>query len=89
LGIPTKKSFGKEVASMSIESLLRRSVQTLPPDAPCREAARLLRDEGVGCVVVSEEGRLEGVVALDDLLPLLAQQLGELAEAIRGELETP
>lgn len=140
---------------MSIESLLRRPVQTLPPDAPCREAAQLLRDEGVGCVVVSEEerplgivtdrdlvvrvmasgrdpdktplrdvmsgepvfladergidqvvatmrqerirripivdaeGRLEGVVSLDDLLPLLARQLGELAEAIRGELETP
>jgi CBS domain-containing protein len=140
---------------MSIESLLRRPVQTLSPDAPCREAAQLLRDEGVGCVVVSEderplgivtdrdlvvrvmasgrdpdktplrdvmsgepvfladergidqvvatmrqerirripivdaEGRLEGVVSLDDLLPLLARQLGELAEAIRGELETP
>jgi CBS domain-containing protein len=140
---------------MSIESLLRRPVQTLPPDAPCREAAQLLRDEGVGCVVVSEderplgivtdrdlvvrvmasgldpdktpirdvmsgepvfladargidqvvatmrqerirripivdaEGRLEGVVTLDDLLPLLARQFGELAEAIRVEPETP
>lgn len=140
---------------MSIESLLRRPVQTLPPEAPCREAAQLLRDERVGCVVVSEEGRplgivtdrdlvvrvmasgldpdktplrdimsgepvfladqrgidqvvatmrqerirripivdaegrLEGVISLDDLLPLLARQLGELAEAIRGELEAP
>jgi CBS domain-containing protein len=140
---------------MSIESLLSRPVQTLPPDATCREAAQLLRDEGVGCVVVSDderplgivtdrdlvvrvmasdldpdkapirdvmsgepvfladergidlvvatmrqerirripivdaEGRLEGVVTLDDLLPLLARQLGELAEAIRGELEMP
>jgi len=140
---------------MSIESLLRRPVQTLPPDASCREAAQLLRDEGVGCVVISEderplgivtdrdlvvrvmasgrdpdktpirdvmsgepvfladergidqvvatmrqerirripivdaEGRLEGVVTLDDLLPLLARQLGELAEAIRGKAETP
>jgi CBS domain-containing protein len=140
---------------VSIESLLRRPVCTLPPDAPCREAAQLLRDERVGCVVVSEderplgivtdrdltvrvmaagldpdktplreamsgepvflasdrgldqliatmrhervrripivdaEGRLEGVVTLDDLLPLLAGQLGELGEAIRGELEMP
>jgi CBS domain-containing protein len=148
-------SFAKEVAPMSIESLLRRPVQTLPPDAPCREAAQLLRDKGVGCVVVSDderplgivtdrdlvvrvmasgrdpdktplrdvmsgepvfladkrgidqvvstmrqerirripivdaEGRLEGVVSLDDLLPLLAGQFAELAEAIRGELETP
>src|SRR5512136_159993 len=140
---------------MSIESLLRRPLQTLPPDAPCREAAQLLRDEGIGCVVVSEDerplgivtdrdlvvrvmasgldpdktpirdvmsgapvfladergidqvvatmrqerirripivdagGRLEGVVTLDDLLPLLARQLGDLADAIRGELEAP
>jgi CBS domain-containing protein len=138
---------------MSIESLLRQPVRTLPPDAPCQEAAQLLRDEGVGCVVVSEderplgivtdrdlvvrvmaagldpqkavlrdvmsgepvflarersleqvfatmrdqrvrripvvdaEGRLEGVLALDDLLLLLAGQLGDLAEAIRSELE--
>jgi CBS domain-containing protein len=140
---------------MSIESLLRRPVQTLPPDATCREAAQLLRDEGIGCVVVASEkrplgivtdrdlvvrvlasgrdpdktalrdvmsgqpvflagergigqvvttmreervrripivdaeGRLEGVVSLDDLLPLLAGQLADLAEAIRSELETP
>jgi CBS domain-containing protein len=140
---------------MSIESLLRRPVCTLPPGASCLEAAQRLRDEAVGCVVVSEderplgivtdrdlvvrvmaagldpektllrdamsgqpvflarersleqvfvtmreqrvrripvvdaEGRLEGVLALDDLLLLLAGQLGDLAEAIRGELELP
>jgi CBS domain-containing protein len=140
---------------MSIESLLRHPVSTLPPDAPCREAAQLLRDEDVGCVVVSEderplgivtdrdlvvrvmaagldpgktllrdvmsgepvflarersveqvfatmreqrvrripvvdaEGRLEGVLALDDLLLLLAAQLGDLAEVVRSELERP
>jgi CBS domain-containing protein len=137
---------------MPIESLLRRPVCTLPPDATCQEAAQLLRDEGVGCVVVAQdqrplgivtdrdlvvrvmasgldpektplreamsrepvflahrrslgelvatmrqqrirrvpvvndEGRLEGVVTLDDLLPLLAGQLADLAEAIRSEL---
>jgi CBS domain-containing protein len=140
---------------MSIDALLRRPVCTLPPDALCREAAELMRDEGVGCLVVAEqgrplgivtdrdlavrviaagrapektllrdvmsgepvflarergldqvlatmrqqhvrripvvdaEGRLEGVLALDDLLPLLADQLGDLAEAIRGELARP
>jgi len=140
---------------MPIEALLRRPVCTLPPAAPCREAARLLRDERVGCVVVSEDGRprgivtdrdlvvrvmaagrdadetplaevmtgepiflagergvdqvvatmreqgvrripvidaggrLEGVLALDDLLLLLSGQLGDLAEAIRSELARP
>jgi CBS domain-containing protein len=140
---------------MPVETLLRRPVYTLPGDASCREAAELLRDVGVGCVVVAEEerplgivtdrdlvlrvmapgrdpektrlrdvmsgdpvflanvrgldevfvtmrqqhvrripvvdaeGRLEGVIALDDLLPLLADQLGDLAQAIRGALQTP
>ena len=140
---------------MPVETLLRRPVYTLPGDASCREAAELLRDAGVGCVVVAEDerplgivtdrdlvvrvmapgrdpektrlrevmsgdpvflangrgldevfatmrqqrvrripvvdaaGRLEGVVALDDLLPLLSDQLGDLAQAIRGALQTP
>ena len=53
---------------MSIESLLRRPVCTLPPDAACLEAAQLLRDEGVGCVVVAESGRPLGIVTDRDLV---------------------
>jgi CBS domain-containing protein len=39
--------------------------------------------------IVDAERRLEGVVSLDDLLPLLARQLGDLAEAIRSEPGAP
>jgi CBS domain-containing protein len=140
---------------MSIEALLQRPVCTLEPDATAREAAQLMRDEGVGCVVVAKEGRplgivtdrdlavrviaagrsaedtllrdvmsgepvflsgdrnlglvittmcdqgvrripvvdadgqLEGLLALDDLVPLLADLLGTLGDAIRTELATP
>jgi len=38
---------------------------------------------------VDAEGRLEGVLSLDDLLLLLAGELGDLAEAVRGELKLP
>jgi CBS domain-containing protein len=138
---------------MGIEHLVQREVETLPPDAPCIEAARLMREGGVGCVVVTEEGRplgvvtdrdlvlrvialgrdpakeplrdimagepiflgserrveellqtmseqgvrrmpvvdedgrLEGIVTMDDLLLVLAQQLGWLADAVRRELK--
>jgi len=137
---------------MSIQRILRRSVKTLPPETSCGEAARLMRDEEIGCVVVAEagrpagvvtdrdlvvrvmaagadpdrlalrdvmsgepvflgdvrsldavirtmreqgvrrvpvvdeEGELEGIVTLDDLLVLLAEQLGSLAETVRQEL---
>ena len=137
---------------MTIQHILRRSVKTLPPETSCAEAARLMRDDQIGCVVVSEgdrpsgvvtdrdlvvrvmaagedadrlalrevmsgapvfvgdersldavirtmreqgvrripvvdeEGALEGIVTLDDLLVLLAEQLGSLAETVRQEI---
>lgn len=138
---------------MGIERLIQRDVEHLPPDAPCIEAARLMRETGVGCVVVVEDGRplgvvtdrdlvlrvialgrdpakeplrdimagepvflgsergveevlqtmseqgvrrmpvvdeeglLEGIVTMDDLLLVLAQQLGWLADAVRREIK--
>jgi CBS domain-containing protein len=140
---------------MSIESIAERRVQTLPPDATCREAATLMRDENIGTVVVAEDrrplgivtdrdlairmvadgmepdktalrdvmsgepifvggersidqviaamrnlsirrvplvdadGELCGLVSMDDLVMLLADQLGDLADAIREELDHP
>jgi CBS domain-containing protein len=36
--------------------------------------------------IVDAAGRLEGVVSLDDLLLLLSEQLGALAETVRAEI---
>lgn len=140
---------------MPIERLVRRPVQTLSPDDTCREAAALMRDEGIGAVVVadgkrpvgvvtdrdlvirvlaahqdpdklllrdvmtrdpiflsgprtldqliasmrdavvrrvpvvSEDGELRGLVSMDDLLVLLADQLNDLCSVIRKESEPP
>ena len=137
---------------MTIQHILRRSVKTLPPETSCAEAARMMRDDEIGCVVVAEgdrpagvvtdrdlvvrvmaagedadrlplrdvmsgapvflgdarsldavirtmreqgvrripvvdeEGALEGIVTLDDLLVLLAEQLASLAETVRQEI---
>ena len=137
---------------MTIQHILRRSVKTLPPETSCAEAARMMRDDEIGCVVVAEgdrpagvvtdrdlvvrvmaagedadrlplrdvmsgapvflgdarsldavirtmreqgvrripvvdeEGALEGIVTLDDLLVLLADQLASLAETVRQEI---
>jgi len=142
----------REENVMSIQHILRRSVKTLPPETSCREAARLMRDDKIGCVVVAEAGRpcgvvtdrdlvvrvmatgqdaeqrtlaevmsgapvflgdersldvvirtmreegvrripvvdeageLEGIVTLDDLLVLLGDQIGSLAETVRQEI---
>lgn len=138
--------------TISIESLVRRPVKTLPPLASCVDAARLMRDANIGSVVVAddreplgvitdrdltlrvlaegrdptavrirdvmspypvflsirrsldeaivtmrdlgvrrlpvvdEHGHLEGIVAMDDILAVIARQLGQLGEAVQREI---
>jgi CBS domain-containing protein len=140
---------------MSLEELIHRFPETLPPGAACTAAARLMREANVGAVVVADgskplglvtdrdlavrvvgEGRdprqvrieevmsgepiflserrgvasvigvmrdlairrvmvvddagdLVGVIALDDLLMRIAEDLGGLADAIRKEVAPP
>ena len=140
---------------MGIEKLIRRPVHTLAPNATCKEGAQLMREYGVGSVVVAEgrrpvgmvtdrdivvrvvaagrdpakvtlrdvmagepiflgrerglaqvietmrdqgvrrlpvvdeQGLLEGILTLDDLLVLLTDQLGALAETVRKEIHPP
>ncbi len=53
---------------MTIEKLIRRPVEALPPTASCAEAAQLMRDAGVGSVIVSEDNRPLGIVTDRDLV---------------------
>jgi CBS domain-containing protein len=46
-------------------------VLSVSPDAPARDVARILRENGVHRVFVSEDGRLLGVVSAFDLLRLI------------------
>lgn len=52
---------------MSLEELIRRSPETLPPDATCTAAARLMREANVGTVVVAEGAKPLGLVTDRDL----------------------
>ena len=53
---------------MTVASLVQRSVQTIEPSASCQEAARKMRDMGVGSLVVAEEKRPLGIVTDRDLV---------------------
>jgi CBS domain-containing protein len=143
------------IMSISIESLVRRPVKTLPASASCLDAARLMRDANIGSVVVAddkeplgvitdrdltlrvlaearnpaslpirevmspypvflsirrslddaivtmrdlgvrrlpvvdEHGHLEGIVSMDDILAIIARQLGQLGEAVQREITSP
>lgn len=53
---------------MSIEDLIKRPIESLPPQATCAEAARVMQCRGVGSVVVAQDERPIGIVTDRDLV---------------------
>lgn len=52
------------------------------------DAIAIMRDLGVRRLpVVGENGQLEGIVSLDDILIRIARQVGQLGECVQRELE--
>lgn len=70
---------------MPVGAIVRAAVVTVDPDATVVDLARPLRTETVGSALVVEEGRLVGIVTLDDLLRLLADEFGRLAKVVEAE----
>jgi CBS domain-containing protein len=61
---------------MTIESLLTRPVATLSSKATCAEAARRMRRQNIGSVVIEEDGAPIGIVTDRDLaIRLVAEEL--------------
>jgi CBS domain-containing protein len=53
---------------MNVGALLRRKPATISPSAPCAVAARHMRDEGMGSLVVVEGNQTVGMITDRDLV---------------------
>ncbi len=63
---------GKDVDSTTVADVMAGDVQTVPPDAPVHEVARLMAARWIRHVPVVEGDRVVGVVSLRDLAAVLA-----------------
>ena len=59
-----------------VDTLMRRDVLSIEPDAPLQEAARRMREHRVHRLLVVEGGELRGVVSAFDLLVAVAEPTG-------------
>jgi CBS domain-containing protein len=67
-------------ASLTAGDIMIEDLATLPEDCDVYDAIRKMRLHGVRRMpVVNTQGVLTGIVSLDDLLPLVAQELADLA----------
>ena len=72
--------------AVAIEEVMSRDVVSVWNRAPLVRVFHRMRQEGVRRVLsVDSEGKLDGIVTYDDVLPLVAKDLSLAAEVIRAQ----
>jgi CBS domain-containing protein len=75
-----------DVADRPAEELIGRDLITVDASTTIFEALQLMSDEGIRRLpIADEDGRLRGIVTLDDALVLLANELDKLATTVREQ----
>lgn len=93
VGIVTDRDIVVEVVAaevnpdaLKVGDIMGPEVATVRESAGLFEALRYMRDKGVRRMpVVDHEGGLVGILTLDDLLSLLAEEMSELAKLVSHE----
>lgn len=81
---------GQDPMTTTVGEVMRRDPTVIREDKGVFDAVRLFEAKGVRRLpVVSRSGKLIGIVAMDDLLMLLGQELGQLASALSRGLRRP
>jgi CBS domain-containing protein len=92
-GIVTDRDIVVEVVApgvnpegLTVADIMGPEVATVRESEGLFEALRYMRDKGVRRMpVVDREGGLVGIITLDDLLSLLAEEMTELAKLVSHE----
>jgi len=70
-------------AGRTVGDLMTSHLVTMTPTDTVRKAANLMRGRTIGCLPVTDRGRLVGIVTTSDLLQLVGQGIGRPPKATR------
>ena len=77
---------GVDLEAVSIGDVMSYELVTVTEDTKLIDTIKLMRDKGVRRIpVVNQQGELEGLLTVDDLLDLLAEQVTDIVSLIRKE----
>ena len=74
---------GKDPAAVRVGQVMRKNLAVIRADKGILDATKILGAKGVRRLpVVSNGGKLVGIIALDDLMMLLGSEMGNIATAL-------
>jgi CBS domain-containing protein len=74
---------GRDLQRTIVDEVMTRGTAFLSHDASIEDATEIMRDCGMRRLpLVDEQGRVDGMVSLDDILLLLGMELGNLSAAL-------
>lgn len=77
---------GLDPAGLSVEDIMTRDLVTVDEREGLFETIRIMRENGVRRIpVVDSKGSLAGIVAVDDVIDLLAEELSQIAKVVLRE----
>jgi signal-transduction protein with cAMP-binding, CBS, and nucleotidyltransferase domain len=69
---------------MQVRNLMRSPVLAVGPDQSLQSAAQVMREHGIGSVVVEQDGQVAGILTERDVMHAAAE-LGDVAQARVGD----
>lgn len=76
---------GKDPKRTAAEDVMDRTVHTVEADTGIYEACEAMQRHSVRRLPVTENGKLAGIVTLDDMLVLLEDEMHDISEVVRAE----
>jgi len=78
---------GVDLGAVNIGDVMSYELVTVTEDTKLIDTIKLMRDKGVRRIpVVNQQGELQGLLTVDDILELLAEQLTDIVDLINKEL---
>jgi len=79
---------GRDAETTLISEIVTYEATTIPRDGGIETAVRLMSDRGVRRLpIVTEDGRVTGIVTADDLTVMFASMLADLGVGIRDNVD--
>lgn len=76
---------GKDAKTTTAEDVMNTNVFTCDADDGVFDLCAAMREHGVRRMPIVEDGKLSGIITLDDLVMLLEDEMHDLSEVIRAE----